>query len=156
MRGTDTKQASLLTLMTPEHRVPIGHPLRVVKDLAEAVLKEMSPTFDAMYSAMGRPSIPPERLLKATLLMALYTIRSERMFCEQLDYNILFRWFLDMNMVEPSFVPTVFSKNRDPDIHGLAAPGRRRQAALLQQPCIWHMGVRYPNPGHGRPAQPRW
>jgi transposase len=103
----------MLTLMTPEHRVPVGHPLRVVKDLAEAVLKEMSPTFDAMYSAMGRPSIPPERLLKATLLMALYTIRSERMFCEQLDYNILFRWFLDMSMVEPSFVPTVFSKNRD-------------------------------------------
>jgi transposase len=66
-----------------------------------------------MYSTMGRPSIPPERLLKATLLMALYTIRSERMFCEQLDYNILFRWFLDMNMDEPSFVPTVFSKNRD-------------------------------------------
>jgi transposase len=113
MRGVDTKQATMLTLMTPEHRVPVGHPLRVVKDLAEAVLKDLSPTFNAMYSTIGRPSIPPERLLKATVLMALYTIRSERMFCEQLDYNILFRWFLDMNMEEPSFVPTVFSKNRD-------------------------------------------
>ena len=113
MRGTDTKQASMLSLLTPEKRVPVSHPLRVVKDLAEAVLKEMSPTFNAMYSSMGRPSIPPERLLKATLLMAFYSIRSERLFCEQLDYNILFRWFLDMSLDEASFVPSVFSHNRD-------------------------------------------
>jgi transposase len=113
MRGTDTKQASMLSLLTPEKRVPPAHPLRAVKAMAEAALKDLSPLFDAMYSTVGRSSIPPERLLKASLLMALYTIRSERMFCEQLDYNILFRWFLDMSMEEPSFDHSTFSKNRD-------------------------------------------
>src|SRR5713226_9185444 len=90
MRGTDTKQATMLSVLTPERRVPANHPLRAVKKLADAALVELSPTFDAMYSAVGRPSIPPERLLKASLLMALYTVRSERLFCEQLDYNLLF------------------------------------------------------------------
>jgi transposase len=113
MRGTDTKQASMLSLLTPEKRVPEKHPLRAVKQMAEAALKELSPLFDAMYSTEGRSSIPPERLLKASLLMAFYTVRSERLFCEQLDYNILFRWFLDMNMEEPSFDHSTFSKNRD-------------------------------------------
>jgi transposase len=113
MRGTDTKQASMLSLLTPEKRVPAKHPLRVVKQMAEAALAEMSPLFDAMYSTVGRCSIPPERLLKASLLMAFYTVRSERLFCEQLDYNILFRWFLDMNMEEPSFDHSTFSKNRE-------------------------------------------
>jgi transposase len=113
MRGTDTKQASMLSLLTPDKRVPGKHPLRVVKEMAEAALKEMSPLFDAMYSTVGRSSIPPERLLKASLLMAFYTVRSERLFCEQLDYNILFRWFLDMNMEEPSFDHSTFSKNRE-------------------------------------------
>jgi transposase len=112
MRGTDSKQATMLSLLSPEKRVPAKHPLRAVKALADAALAELSPTFDAMYSGLGRPSIPPERLLKSSLLMALYTLRSERMFCEQLDYNLLFRWFLDMNMDEPSFAPTVFTKNR--------------------------------------------
>ena len=113
MRGTDTKQASMLSLLTPEKRVPPKHPLRAVKLMAEAALQELSPLFDAMYSTVGRSSTPPERLLKASLLMAFYSIRSERMFCEQLDYNILFRWFLDMNMEEPSFDHSTFSKNRD-------------------------------------------
>jgi transposase len=113
MRGTDTKQATMLSLVTPEQRVPQNHPVRAVKKLADAALEELSPTFSEMYSAVGRPSIPPERLLKASLLMALYTVRSERLFCEQLDYNLLFRWFLDMNMDEESFVPTVFTKNRE-------------------------------------------
>ncbi|HEX3866334.1 MAG TPA: IS5 family transposase [Gemmatimonadaceae bacterium] len=113
MRGTDTKQASMLSLLTPEKRVPANHPLRVVKQMAEAALAEMSPLFDAMYSTVGRCSIPPERLLKGSLLMAFYTVRSERLFCEQLDYNILFRWFLDMNMEEPSFDHSTFSKNRE-------------------------------------------
>jgi transposase len=112
MRGAETKQATMLSVLTPERRVPQNHPLRAVKKLADAALVELSPTFSAMYSTVGRPSIPPERLLKASLLMALYTVRSERLFCEQLDYNLLFRWFLDMNMDEESFVPTVFTKNR--------------------------------------------
>jgi transposase len=112
MRGADTKQASMLCLLSPEDRVPKDHPLRGIKRLADLALAELSPLFDEMYSAVGRPSVPPERLLKSSLLIALYTIRSERQFCEQLDYNMLFRWFLDMSMVEPSFDPTVFTKNR--------------------------------------------
>ena len=113
MRGTDTKQASMLSLLTPEKRVPPKHPLRAIKEMAEAALVELSPLFDAMYSTVGRSSIPPERLLKASLLMALYSVRSERLFCEQLDYNILFRWFLGMNMDHPSFDHSTFSKNRE-------------------------------------------
>ncbi len=113
MRGADTKQASMLSLLTPEKRVPPKHPLRAVKAMAEAALRDLSSVFDRMYSSIGRSSIPPERLLKASLLMAFYTVRSERLFCEQLDYNILFRWFLDMSMEEPSFDHSSFSKNRE-------------------------------------------
>jgi transposase len=113
MRGENTKQSSMLMLMSPETRVPATHPLRAIKKLADAALVKLSPVFDAMYASTGRPSIPPERLLKSMLLIALYTLRSERQFCEQLDYNLLFRWFLDMDMEEPSFDPTVFTKNRD-------------------------------------------
>src|SRR4030081_3973936 len=112
MRGTDTKQSSMLCLMSPESLVPAQHPIRAMKELADAALGELSPVFEAMYSATGRPSIPPERLLKASLLMALYTVRSERMFCEQLDYNLLFRWFLDLNWDEPGFDHSSFSRNR--------------------------------------------
>src|ERR1700685_198844 len=113
MRGENTRQSSMLMLMSPETRVPTTHPLRGIKRLADAALAELSPVFEQMYSSIGRPSIPPERLLKSMLLIALYSVRSERQFCEQLDYNLLFRWFLDMDMVEDSFVPTVFSHNRD-------------------------------------------
>ena len=102
----------MVILLSPESRVPKDHPIRRVKVLADEALVSMSASFDGMYSRIGRPSIPPERLLKASLLMALYTVRSERLFCEQLDYNLLFRWFLDMSMEEPSFDPTVFTKNR--------------------------------------------
>jgi transposase len=102
----------MLSLVTPEKRVPADHPLRQIKALAEGALRTVSPVFDEMYSSLGRPSIPPERLLKATLLMALYTVRSERMLCEQIEYNLLFRWFLDMNMDEETFDPTTFTKNR--------------------------------------------
>ena len=109
MRGTDTKQATMLTTLSPEHRVSAKHPLRRIKQLADAALQALSETFDAMYSREGRASIPPERLLKSSLLMALYTVRSERMFCEQLDYNLLFRWFLDMNMDEASLDHSSFT-----------------------------------------------
>jgi transposase len=112
MRGEERRQRMMLMVMEPGDRVPRGHPLRRVKELADAALGQLSPVFDAMYSAIGRPSIPPERLLKASLLMALYTVRSERMFCEQLDYNLLFRWFLDMDVTEPSFDHSTFSRNR--------------------------------------------
>jgi transposase len=113
MRGTEQKQASMLCLMSPETVVPSSHPLRKVKKLADTALKSLSPIFDKMYAEAGRPSIPPERLLKATLLMAFYTIRSERLFCEQLDYNLLYRWFLDMDMLEESFDHSSFSRNRE-------------------------------------------
>ncbi|MBC7988551.1 MAG: IS5 family transposase [Luteimonas sp.] len=113
MRGREAKQATMLTLVSPETRVPERHPLRAIKPFVEQVLKEMSSTFDRMYSSMGRSSIPPERLLKATLLMAFYTVRSERLFCEQLGYNLLFRWFLDMDTVEPGFDHSTFSQNRE-------------------------------------------
>jgi transposase len=113
MRGADTKQSSMLCLMSPESLVPAEHPLRRIKKLADAALAELSPVFDAMYAGTGRPSIPPERLLKATLVMALYSVRSERQLCEQLDYNMLFRWFLDMDMVEPGFDHSTFTRNRE-------------------------------------------
>jgi len=113
MRGDDTKQATLFSLVSPEQRVPADHPLRPIKALTERVLSTLSRTFGRMYSKTGRPSIPPERLLKAQILIALYSVRSDRMFCEQLDYNLLFRWFLDMTMDEPGFDHSSFSKNRD-------------------------------------------
>lgn len=113
MRGRKTSQTTMLSLVTPEQRVPGGHPLRRIKELADGALRALSPELDAMYAEDGRPSVPPERLLKATLLMALYSVRSDRLFCEQLDYNLLFRWFLDMDMVEESFNHSTFSKNRE-------------------------------------------
>ena len=102
----------MLVVINPEQRIPQGHPLRRIEALADAALKELSPVFDEMYSAVGRPSIPPERLLKASLLMALHTVRSERLLCEQLDYNFLFRWFLDLEADAPSFDHSTFSRNR--------------------------------------------
>src|SRR6202011_6072764 len=112
MRGEEGQQRSMLMVLNLEQRVPQDHPLRRIKQLAETVLQGLSPSFDRMYSATGRPSIPPERLLKASLLMALYTVRSERLLVEQLDYNLLFRWFLDMELDEASFDHSSFSANR--------------------------------------------
>src|SRR5712692_5935513 len=112
MRGEERRQRVMLMIVEPGDRVPKEHPLRRVKEFADAALTQLSPLFDEMYSAIGRPSIPPERLLKASLLMALYTVRSERMFCEQLDYNLLFRWLLAMDVAEPSFDHSTFSRNR--------------------------------------------
>ena len=102
----------MLAFVDLEERVPRNHPLRAIKRYADAALSELSPVFDAMYAECGRPSIPPERLLKASLLIALYSVRSERALCEELDYHLLYRWFLDMTLMEPSFTPTSFSKNR--------------------------------------------
>ena len=113
MRGIDTKQSSMLCLMSPESVVPEGHPIRRIKELADEALTKLSPTFDTMYAAVGRPSIPPERQLKAMLLMALYTVRSERLLVEQLNYNLLFRWFVGMGMDEVVWNHAVFSKNRE-------------------------------------------
>ena len=111
MRGHATGQTTLLW-RSPESMIPAGHPLRRIKPLADTALRRMAPALDALYAPGGRPSIPPERLLKAHLLIALHSVRSERQFCEQLGYNMLFRWFLDMNPDEEAFDATVFSKNR--------------------------------------------
>lgn len=113
MRGQLDPQGHLYSYLSPEKRVPAQHPLRSIKSFADAALGAMSSKFEAMYGPTGRPSIPPERLLKATVLIALYSVRSDRLFCEMLDYNILFRWFLDMNMDEESFDHSTFSKNRE-------------------------------------------
>lgn len=113
MRGRKRQQETIFSLRTPGDRVPKDHPLRRVKEMADAALRTLSPSFEKMYSNLGRPSIPPEQLLKASLLMAFHTVRSERLFCEQLDYNLLFRWFLDMGIDDPSFDQSTFSQNRE-------------------------------------------
>jgi transposase len=115
VRGRTKKQASMLAFIDPETLISADHPLRTIKRFADAALLELSPLFDEMYAAdgQGRASIPPERLLKASLLISLYSVRSERAFCEELTYHLLFRWFLDMDMLEPSFDHSTFSKNRD-------------------------------------------
>ena len=112
MRGNDTQQSAMFSYVSPEDRVPANHPLRPIRAMIDGVLKNLSRSFSRMYSNTGRPSIPPEKLLRALLLQILYTVRSERMLMEQLEYNLLFRWFVGLNMDEPVWVPTVFTKNR--------------------------------------------
>jgi transposase len=113
MRGDDRQPTHLFSYVSPEARVPPDHPLRAIRTLVDGLLREMSPDFDALYAAVGRPSIPPERLLRAQLLQFFYSIRSERLLMEQLDYNILFRWFVGLELDEPIWAVTVFTKNRD-------------------------------------------
>ncbi len=118
MRGHDTQQSTMFSYLSPEQRVPADHPLRRIRPMVDVALRALSPSFDAMYSTLGRPSIAPEKLLKTLLLQALYTIRSERLLMEQLGYNLLFRWFVGLNMDESVWVPTVYSKNRDRLLEG--------------------------------------
>ena len=113
MRGDDRQPDAMFSYVSAEQRVPADHPLRAIRTLVDEVLRDMSREFDGLYARVGRPSIPPERLLRAQLLQVFYTIRSERLLMEQLDYNLLFRWFVGMDMDEPIWAPTVFSKNRD-------------------------------------------
>ena len=113
MRGHDREPAALFSYISMEARVPADHPLRAIRLLVDDILQQMSPEFDALYAAGGRPSIPPERLLRAQLLQMFYTVRSESLLMEQLDYNILFRWFVGLELDEPIWDPTVFTKNRD-------------------------------------------
>ncbi len=103
----------MFSYVSAEERVPPDHPLRAIRTFVDEILREMTREFDALYAQHGRPSIPPERLLRAQLLQLFYSIRSERLLMEQLDYNILFRWFVGLEMDEPIWVPTVFTKNRD-------------------------------------------
>jgi transposase len=113
MRGSDPKQDGMFSYVSPEQRVPAEHPLRPLRTMVDDILKEMSPRFAKPYADRGRPSIPPERLLRALLLQILYTVRSERLLMEQLNYNLLFRWFVGMGMDEVVWNHAVFSKNRE-------------------------------------------
>lgn len=113
MRGLEAEQPVLFSYVNLENRVPRDHPLRIIKTLVDKALKELSPRFDAMYSRRGRPSIPPERLLRALLLQIFYSIRSEELLMEQLDYNLLFRWFVGLGIDDDVWVPETFSTNRD-------------------------------------------
>ena len=118
MRGADQPQTALFSYVSIEDRIPADHPLRAIQTLVNPILVALSPRFQTMYATMGRPSIPPERLLRALLLQILFTIRSERQLMEQLDYNLLFRWFVGLNPDDAVWVPTVFTKNRDRLLEG--------------------------------------
>jgi len=132
MRGEDRQAAGLFSYVRLEERVPADHPLRSMRALVNAALSDLSADFAALYAATGRPSIAPERLLRALLLQAFYTVRSERLLMEQLDYNLLFRWFVGLEMDDPVWDATVFSKNRDRLLDGDIA--RRFLAAVLNRP----------------------
>ena len=113
MRGSDTRSGELFSYVDLEQRVPAKHPLRKIRQLVNDVLASLDAEFATLYSTFGRASIPPERLLSALLLQVLFTIRSERQLMEQLEYNLLFRWFVGLGIDDPVWVPTVFTKNRD-------------------------------------------
>src|SRR5580704_1181917 len=113
MRGTDQQQNHMFSYLSPETRVRQDHPLRAIRAMVDVVLTQLSPRFDSMYAALGRPSIPPEKLLRAQLLQMLYSIRSERLLMEEMDYNLLFRWFVGLNADDKVWDATTFTKNRD-------------------------------------------
>ena len=138
MRGPDEQTGDMFSYLSPEQRVRPDHPLRAIRSMTDQVLRELSPRFRRMYSDIGRPSIPPEQLLRALLLQALYTVRSERLLMEEIDYSILFRWFIGLSLDEPIWSPTTFSKNRDRLLTGDIASAffdavlrQAREAALL-------------------------
>ena len=118
MRGTDHQQADMYSYLSPEMRVRADHPLRAIRSMADEALANMSERFDGMYAKTGRPSIPPEKLLRAQLIQMLYSVRSERLLMEEIDYSMLFRWFVGMNLDEPVWDVTVFTKNRDRLLEG--------------------------------------
>ena len=137
MRGDEKQQGGMFSYVSLEERVPPDHPLRAIRRLVDQILAKMSKRFDKMYADNGRPSIPPERLLRALLLPTFYSIRSERMLMEQLDYNLLFRWFVGLEMDEPVWNHAVFSKNRERLLNEMVAreflrmPGFSGEVATL-------------------------
>ena len=112
MRGVDRQQSAMFSYIAAERRVPKDHPLRAIRAMADAGLEQLGPSFDAIYASSGRPSIAPEKLLRALLLQVLYTVRSERQLMEQLDYNFRFRWLVGLNIDDPVWDATAFTKNR--------------------------------------------
>src|SRR5271166_6209612 len=113
MRGVDHQQSAMFSYLSPETRVRKDHPLRAMRSMVDEVLAQLSRRFDRMYASAGRPSIPPEKLLRAQLLQLLYSIRSERLLMEEIDYSMLFRWFVGLNLDEEVWDATTFTKNRD-------------------------------------------
>jgi len=118
MRGEETSQGAMFSYVSLEERVPAEHPLRPIREMTNEVLTRLSGRFDELYARVGRPSIPPERLLRAQLLQLFYSIRSERLLMEQLEYNLLFRWFVGLSMDDAVWAPTVYSKNRERLLEG--------------------------------------
>src|SRR5712664_1113632 len=118
MRADDRQQAAMWRHLSPEQRVPPDHPLRPIRAMVDGVLRELSPRFEALYAKRGRPSIAPEKRLRALVLQLLYSVRSERLLMEQLDYNLLFRWFVGLAMDDPIWDATVFTKNRERLLRG--------------------------------------
>jgi transposase len=145
MRGTPDPQLSMLTSLSTEDLIPADHPIRKIRVVVDAVLVELDPVFEKMYSTSGRRSVPPEQLLKATVLMAMYSIRSERAFCERLNYDLLFKWFLDMRIDQPAFDATTFTKNRtrllDHDVADEFFAAVVRQAKLRRYISSDHFSV---------------
>ena len=134
MRGSDERSGSLFSYVDLEARVPMDHPLRAIREIANAALSELSADFAAMYAPLGRPSIPPEKLLRASLVQAFYTIRSERQLMERLEFDLLFRWFVGLGIDDPVWDHSVFSKNRDRLLEGEIAA--KFLAAILNQPKV--------------------
>jgi transposase len=113
VRGDDHRTSHLFSYLSPEQPVPTDHPLRAIRAMTDDALRRLWPRYETLYAATGRPSIPPEHLLRALLLQVLYSVRSERMLMEQLEYNLLFRWFIGLDMDDSVWAPTTFTKNRD-------------------------------------------
>ncbi len=134
MRGSDEHSGSLFSYVDLETRVPKDHPLRAIRDIANDALSELSSDFAALYAPLGRPSIPPEKLLRASLLQAFYSIRSERQLMERLEFDLLFRWFVGLGIDDPAWDHSVFSKNRDRLLEGEIAA--KFLAAILTQPRV--------------------
>src|SRR5213593_3655179 len=131
MRGKDEQQLDVFSYVSPEQRVPQDHPLRALRGMTDEALKDLRPRFYTLYAKTGRPSIAPEKLLRALLLQALYSVRSERLLMEQMDYNLLFRWFVGLNMDDAIWDVTVFTKNRERLIKGEVA--ERLLLAVVEQ-----------------------
>ena len=136
MRGDDNQQDGMFSYVSPEKRVPADHPLRPLRKMVDEILKEMSPKFAELYSKVGRPSIAPERLLRSLLLQIFYSVRSERMLIEQLEYNLLFRWFVGMEMDEMVWNHAVYSKNRERLLNEEMAAGFFRKVLERAQPFM--------------------
>src|SRR5437870_8222810 len=158
MRGEDNKQEAMFSYVSPEKRVPTDRPLRPIRAMVDGILKEMSPQFAKRYSDVGRPSIAPERLLRVLLLQIFYSVRSERLLMEQLQYNLLFRWFVGLSMDDQVWDVTVLTKNWERLLDGDVAEAffqRVLELARAEQLCrtsIFRRTARSSKPGPGRRA----